>query len=189
MDVSLSVTGHHYELQKQGLIQAFEDPHLQQVILQQHQGVAIQLQQFGSHSEVILDWKILQTPADIRDWTQMIKHMPRTHPGMNTAVGEAIRSGIQQMQQVPCEPDQKVIDVSADGENNVGVPAHEMRDIAQQHHIQVNGLAILNEVEPELQLWFQDHVITQDGFVVAAEGMEDFGRAIRRKLTLEISQR
>jgi Ca-activated chloride channel homolog len=189
MDVSGSVTNRHYELQQQGLVSAFEDPQLQQIILSQPDGVVIQLQQFGTDSEVVVNWQHLRSPRDIQRFVRELAQMQRAEPGGSTGIGVAMRRAIEAFDHAPCTPEQRVIDVSADGESNVGVHPSVMRDLAQELAIQVNGLPIVSEQEPELADYFRSHVITPDGFVVVADGVSDFARAIRRKLTLEIAQR
>lgn len=189
MDVSGSVTNRHYELQQQGLIAAFEDPQLQQIILSQPAGVAITLQQFGTVSEVVINWRHLRNRSDIERFVIDLAQMERAEPGGSTGVGQAMRSAIEAFEAVPCEPEQRVIDVSADGESNVGVHPSAVRDLAQDRLITVNALPIVSMSELELASYFRDHVITSDGFVVVADGVGDFGRAIRRKLALEIAGR
>lgn len=189
MDVSGSVTNSHYELQQQGLVRAFQDAQLQQVILSQPDGVAIQLQQFGTDSEVIINWRHLRSHRDIQSFVRELAQMERAEPGGSTGIGVAMRRAIEAFDHAPCTPEQRVIDVSADGESNVGVHPGVMRDLAQELAIQVNGLPIVSMQEPELADYFRSHVITPDGFVVVAQGVTDFGRAIRRKLTLEIAAR
>lgn len=189
MDVSGSVTNTHYAMQQQGLVQAFQDPQLQQIILSQPDHIVVQLQQFGTTSEVVINWRMLRTQADINAFVQELAVMVRAEPGGHTGIGSAMRSAMDQLSQAPCQAEQQVIDVSADGVNNVGVPVHIMRDQAQELMITVNGLPIVNDQEPGLTEYFRAQVVTSDGFVVVANGFGDFGRAIRRKLTLEIATR
>jgi hypothetical protein len=187
MDVSGSVTNTHYELQREGLIAAFEDVRLQQVILSQPHGVAIQLQQFGTFAEVAIPWIHLRTRAHIQQFVQAISLMQRADPGGSTGISEALRSGIQAFDDTPCEAEQQVIDIHADGENNVGLPPETLRDLAQERLITINALAIVSVTDPDLDTYMRERVITPEGFVMVAAGMRDFGSAITRKLALEIA--
>jgi Ca-activated chloride channel family protein len=189
MDVSHSVTDTHYQLQQEGMVAAFADTQLQQVILSQPHGVMISVQQFSSFSEQVIHWHHLRNQSDIHVFVQALTRMQRTDLGGLTGIGRAMEQAMQELEQVPCVPEQLVIDVSADGPSNLGVLPSEMRDQAQQQGIQVNGLPIVSVQEHDLADYFRDNVVTPDGFVVVADGVSDFGRAIRRKLTLEIAQR
>ena len=53
----------------------------------------------------------------------------------------------------------------------------------------VNGLPILEGEEgPVLEQWYRDNVMGgPGGFVLPADGFDDFGRAIRQKFMIEIS--
>ena len=72
------------------------------------------------------------------------------------------------------------------------------RDRALAKDIVINGLPILNDrpnidgypLMPDLDLYYEDCVIGGYGaFIVVANGFEDFARAIRRKMVLEIAGR
>lgn len=189
MDVSQSVNHTNYELQREGLAQAFADPQLQQIILSQPDHMVVQVQQFASESEVIINWRMLRTRSDIQAFVQELAQMPRSTPGILTGIGIAMQSAVQAFDHAPCVPEQRVVDVSADGSHNMGVPPSQVRDQAQAHTITINGLPILLEADSDLPTYFREHVVTSDGFVVIAHGYQDFARAIRRKLTLEIATR
>jgi hypothetical protein len=85
----------------------------------------------------------------------------------------------------PCEPDEMVIDVSTDGEADP-IPVQEARDRAEESLIRINAIGI---GRPELlSLFLYQNVITSDGFYMTVESWQDFERAIRRKISLEIAQ-
>lgn len=189
MDVSQSVNHHNYQLQREGLAQAFEDPHLQQIILNQPGHITVQVQQFASESQVVINWRMLRTQADILAFSQELHRMERARTGIMTGIGTAMQSALVQLDHAPCASEQQVIDVSADGTNNVGVSPAQIRDQAQERGVMINALPIVFPQEPELADYFREHVVTSDGFVVVASGYSDFARAIRRKLTLEIAGR
>ena len=87
----------------------------------------------------------------------------------------------------------QVIDVSGDGRETTfryhSVPPSQARYAATAQGITVNGLAILGE-EPDLAAYYRSEVIGGFGaFVMVAETIDDFGRAIREKLLREIEYR
>ncbi|MEA2669334.1 MAG: hypothetical protein QOJ33_2268, partial [Chloroflexota bacterium] len=91
------------------------------------------------------------------------------------------------------------IDVSGDGTNNAGHDVQLDRDRAVAKGITINGLVILTDIKrtsnarhtnpPEgLERYYRDNVIGGRGsFVMVAEDISSFGRAIARKLTVEIA--
>ncbi len=89
----------------------------------------------------------------------------------------------------------QIIDISGDGPNNRGAYVVHARDRAVAAGITINGLPIVNDRPgpygyppmPDLDLYYEDCVIGGLGaFIVVADGYQDFARAIRRKLLIEI---
>ncbi len=189
MDVSASVNQENYQLQHEGLIQAFQSEQLQQTIISQPHGVAVSVIHWAIHAHVIVDWHHLRTRSDIHSFVRDLQAVDRNaHDlGVNTGIGTAIQAGMRQLARAPCEADHQILDVSGDGDNNVGPPPGPIRDIAQAQAVTINGLPIVTEHVPDVVNYYQEHVVTSDGFVLQANGFADFGRAIRRKIQLEIA--
>jgi hypothetical protein len=91
--------------------------------------------------------------------------------------------------------DREVIDVSGDGPNNCGAPIAPIRDEVIAQGATINGLAISpskraerdTDLGPTLEGYYNNCVIGGPGaFVISVGDRADFGRAIRRKLALEI---
>jgi len=88
-----------------------------------------------------------------------------------------------------------VVDVSGDGINNSGPPPEIVRDRLVADGVVINGLPIVNDrpnfgrmPQQDLEWYFREHVIGGDGaFLIVAEDFDQFGLAIRRKLTTEIA--
>jgi len=108
--------------------------------------------------------------------------------GMTTAMGDAIIKGVEYFDSTPCEPERKIIDVSGDGPSNTGVEIEVARKKAIDNLVTINGMPIITTGEPRLSDYYIDKVITPDGFVLSADGYEDFTRAIKRKLIFEIAK-
>ena len=89
----------------------------------------------------------------------------------------------------------QVLDISGDGTNNSGRPLEDARRDALGKGIVINGLAVLDNVpsplgsSPEpLDEYYKEKVIGGPGaFLVVAEGFEDFGQAVKRKIIREIA--
>jgi hypothetical protein len=88
----------------------------------------------------------------------------------------------------------RVIDVSGDGVNNSGRPAIPARDAAVARGITINGLVLsgvtMEQVAPwrSLEEYFTKNVIGGQGaFVIVAENIADFRRAVLTKLIREVA--
>lgn len=189
LDVSSSVNAERYALQKQGLVESFHDPSIQRLMLNQSPGgMAITVFEWATTPRQSINWHHIQTPEDLQNFVQDIENMDRSDKDGVTAIGNALEAGVNSFDQAPCQADRKIIDISGDGSNNSGPAPSIMRDQAQSRSITINGLPILNETEPDLEKHYRTHVVTMDGFVIVSNGFEDFTRALRRKLILEIAQ-
>ena len=187
VDVSGSVSQTNYELQKRGIAEAFKDPQIQKTIEAQPGGVALSLHEWTDSSDVVIPWVILKTKKDSEDLADKILDL-HFSSGMTTAMGEAIVKGVDYFESTPCEPERKVIDVSGDGPSNSGIEIEVARKRAVDNLVTINGMPILTPVEPMIIEYYTDKVITPDGFILSADGYEDFTRAIKRKLILEIAK-
>lgn len=189
MDVSGSVTTRHYDVQHQGLIAAFEDQNIQQTIISQPGGVAVTLIYWASESQTVVPWIWIQNSSDLNRLIQQLHQVQRRDLGPFTAIGRAIATGMQSLESAPCQAERRILDVSGDGQNNLGPNPEDLRQLAEQQMITINGLPILSTFEARLDDYFKESVITSDGFIIVANGPDDFSRAIRRKLALEIAVR
>lgn len=187
VDISSSVSEKNYELQKRGIAEAFKDPQIQKTIEAQPGGLALSLHEWTDTSNVSIPWVILKTKKDSEDLSNKILNLQYAI-GMTTSMGDAIIKGIEYFDSTPCEPERKVIDVSGDGPSNTGVEIEVARKKAIDNLVTINGMPIITTVEPGLSDYYIDKVITPDGFVLSADGYEDFTRAIKRKLIFEIAK-
>ncbi len=187
VDISSSVSEKNYELQKRGIAEAFKDPQIQKTIEAQPGGVALSLHEWTDTSNVSIPWVILKTKKDLEDLSNKILNL-KYAIGMTTAMGDAIIKGVEYFDSTPCEPERKIIDVSGDGPSNTGVEIEVARKKAIDNLVTINGMPIITTVEPRLSDYYIDKVITPDGFVLSADGYEDFTRAIKRKLIFEIAK-
>jgi hypothetical protein len=113
-----------------------------------------------------------------------------------TSISAAIDYSMALFAKSPFKSKRRVIDISGDGPNNDGDPVTGLRNRAVAAGIVINGLPIINDRPspwgmlpmPNLDLYYEDCVIGGNGaFLLVANSFQDFGRAIRRKLILEIA--
>ncbi len=108
-----------------------------------------------------------------------------------TSISGAIYFGADLFDKNAVEGYRRVIDVSGDGPNNIGLPVLGARNAALAKGIVINGLPIL--VRPSgtlarLDNYYADCVIGGPGsFMLPIRDPSEFSTAIRRKLILEVS--
>ncbi len=94
--------------------------------------------------------------------------------------------------QIPEPATRVIVDVSGDGTDNCNPDelASAVRDELAASGVTINGLPILEGDEfGKLKSWYRDNVIAGPGaFLMPANGFEDFGRAIRQKFVVEVSE-
>ena len=192
IDVSNSVDEHRYKLQIEGIAAALEDPSVIDAILNGPQGgILFSLVTWADRPKIALPWMRIASRADSLAVAQAIRGMPR-HDGEFTCLGQMLRYiSDKVVPQIPAKALRVIIDVSGDGRDNCNSeePIGHVRDELVASGVTINGLPILEGREAAtLAPWYRDNVMGGPGaFVLPADGFEDFGRAIRQKFVIEIS--
>ena len=190
IDVSGSIDSTEYELQKNGVATAFRDPAVIKAVWNQPFGrMAVAVVEWSDSAQVVIPWTVIEDEFTSHSLAAMLDDVVRTSRG-STAVGTAITMAVELFESCGCQPMRRVIDVSGDGVNNSGTPqAADARDRAVAAGIVVNGLPITGPgSDVGLYEYYDREVKGGDGaFIVEANGFEDFARAIRQKLVLEIA--
>lgn len=147
------------------------------------------------HYKVVVDWQLIDGPESIRTFVAKLASIP-IEGAHRTSLSEAIDRSVRHLAANDFEGTRRVVDISGDGANNYGRLVTQARDDAVKQGITINGLPILAESSvngaypsiPDLDLFFRDCVIGGPGsFYVVAHGYDDFARAVRKKLILEIA--
>ena len=190
VDNSLSVNQREYDLQISGIAEAFRDPDVINAILS-HDGVAVSIVQLSNHKqqEAGVAWSLLDSAAAISAFADQVAAAPRLEVSGGTGLGAAMVYAMRSIETNRFAGDRRVIDVSGDGQNNMGVAPVSIRDTAVAAGYTVNGLAILDE-EPWLDRYYAENVIGGPGaFLEVAADFDSFAEAMRRKLRREIGSR
>lgn len=184
VDVSGSIDDDEFALQRQGYVQAFtnlagqygggSDPSPFVTTLVYWSGASEQVQSLG--------WTLINDAVSALAFAADIGGTTRPYDGW-TAPGSAIAFG-QSLFANNYEGDRLVMDVSGDGEQNRGISTSGARDAAALAGITINGLAI---GDATLATWYQNNVVTNDGFLVTANDFGDFAQAVDRKITREVT--
>jgi hypothetical protein len=189
VDSSGSVDSKRFALQRNGYAAALTNPEVL---------ASIRSGRNGAIGLIYFEWSGPQLHDDLVGWTRIdgeasaasvatvLLSAPRTIFGGGTSISGAIDHSRALLQTSPFAAPRRVVDVSGDGRNNRGRSLEAARTEALTDGLIINGLPILG-VEYGLDRYYEDEVIGGPGsFIVAAEGFEDFGRAILRKLLRDL---
>jgi uncharacterized protein DUF1194 len=213
IDVSNSVDEQRYKLQMEGIAQALEDPGVIQAIVGGAKGgILFSLVTWADQTTVNLPWTHIASEADAKAAAKKVRTLPR-QSGEFTCMAKMMRNVSDKIvPQIPSKAVKVVLDISGDGRDNCNSqePIVHVRDELVKYGVTVNGLPILGGEGPEivtpgapstqsylpekqqadpLEEWFRESVKGGPGsFVLPANGYADFGRAIRQKFVLEVSQ-
>ncbi len=198
VDVSRSMDEEEAKLQREGYVAALCDPVVQDAIQGGVLG-AIALAYFEwsgtEHQSLLLPWTRIGSSAQAGAVADRLRRAPLAI-GTWTSISAALERARLLMAEAPFAAERLVVDVSGDGTNNSGPPVEEARDRAVAGGLVVNGLPVMKDppmrfpgAEPQpLDAYYRESVVGGAGsFVVAAEDFHAFGRAVRRKLILEIA--
>ena len=197
-DVSRSIDQEEALLQRQGIAAAFRNPAVIRAITSgflRKIGVAYIDYSSRAYNKIVIDWTIVHDRESAGAFASRLLAAPLTF-GRRTSISDAIELAREMIASNDLEGTRRVIDVSGDGPNNHGRLVDAVRDATIARRITINGLPIVNQRSafnsrfflPDLDKYYQGCVIGGPGaFLVVANSFEDFARAIRRKLILEIS--
>jgi hypothetical protein len=196
VDVSQSMDPDEQRLQRDGYVEAFQSEIVSDAISRGALGrIAVVYFEWSAANEqqVIVPWTVVRDGEDAAVIADRLAQEP-IHRMSSTSVSGAVDFGIKLLADGGFSAERLVIDVSGDGPNNHGRPLAQARDEALARGITINGLPImLNEPSgsadiPNLDLYFRDCVIGGPGaFMIPVRERDEFGRAIRAKLVLEVS--
>ena len=201
VDVSGSIDPEEAELQRRGYVAAFRDPQVIGTIRAGRRGrIAVTYFEWAGHgfNRVVIDWTLIEDEASAHAFADALEAKPIA-TGPRTSISGAIDFAAALFADNGFAGQRLAIDVSGDGANNWGRPVTLARDAAVVAGITINGLPIVNDRPPrsgggrkipDLDLYYRDCVIGgRSAFIIVANGVADFARAIRRKLILEIAHR
>jgi Ca-activated chloride channel homolog len=186
MDVSGSVDAREYRLQVDGLAAALRDREVQEALLKHRAAVSVVQWSGVPEQEVSIPWTRIEEPTAIAELAGQVEEMRRAFRLGNTGVGAAISFATARFEAVT-DCVLWVMDVSGDGDENVGFTVGTARREAMNRGIIINGLAIEGPgTGRSITNFYRNWVVTPGGFVETAENHHDFARAIRYKLLREL---
>lgn len=189
-DCSSSVDAADFRLQMAGIADALRNPMLAAAIASGlHGRIGLTLVQWSSRrrQSVTLPWRILADLDDLDRVAGEVEAGVRVWDPGGTGLAAAIDFSVGLLDTLPFAADRRVIDVSGDGEENDGGDVATARDRAVRGGITINGLPITYGSQ-RLLTYYTTMVTGGPGaFVIAADTIAAFRRAMTEKLLREVS--
>ncbi len=193
IDMSGSIDYQEADLQRRGIADALMNKEVIAAIQSGSLGrigisaVYFSSRQYGVMS-VPVNWMIINDAKSAETFVKTLVAAPRGS-ARGTSISDALELSWRMLERGPYHAVKQVIDVSGDGVNNAGRRVLEVRDEILAKGVTINALPIIDDQGPsDLDKYFEGCVIGGPAsFVIPANGFADFGRALRRKLILEIS--
>ena len=189
LDVSGSVDGREFHLQREGFARALASPQVVEAIASGVNGsIAVTVVQWSGFTEqmVKVDWVRVSNASDLSRLADEVRRMTRRYDDGATDIGGAIVFCQLLFASAPFSGMRRVIDIAGDGTNNVNYSPHFERDRVVEAGTKINALAIAATAST-LTGYYRDKVIGGAGaFVETAADYSAFEHAMRRKLVREI---
>lgn len=196
VDVSGSMDGIEQRFQRAGYLAAIPHPDVIRAIRSgPNRRIALTyIEWAGDEAQSItVPWQIISGEASAKAFADRLSRA-RVAYLRGTSIANILEFGSKYFDKSGVTGLKRVIDVSGDGPNNEGWPITKVRDEVLAKGIVINGLPIM--LEPVygmpfgLDQYYRDCVIGGPGsFVLPLLRSEDWAKAIRRKLVLEIAGR
>lgn len=198
VDVSRSMDLDEQALQRNGYVAAFRHKDVIEAIASGPNGrIAVSYVEWAgpSYQQKLVPWTLIDGEAAAHAFANRLAAAP-----ISRERGTSIANGLlfvgPTFKDNGMEGSRRVIDVSGDGPNNMGVPVLTARDPLVAEGITINGLPIMIKraggfasIE-NLDMYYEDCVIGGTGaFLVPVTDIRNLALAIRRKLVLEIATR
>jgi hypothetical protein len=193
VDVSRSMDPEEFSLQRAGYVAAIRHPDFVAAVEAGLNGrIAIAYFEWAGtvRMESLVEWTVIDGAASAESLASEIAARP--FGGFRgTSISGAVTFAQGLIDESGFRAYRRVIDISGDGPNNIGVPVETARDAAVAGGIVINGLPILirpSPSVPHLDRYYAECVIGGPGsFVLPIHAADQFATAIRRKLILEVS--
>lgn len=186
IDVSQSIDVGEYRIQTDGIADAVLDPVVADALLQGQVALSVVQWSGADNQDMTIPWTRITSARDLQYFSERARVMERQFVMSNTAVGDLIRFGLSQFDQVP-DCSRHVLDISGDGNDNAETSPEQARRSAELQNVEINALAI-EWLGSSITNFYERSVITQGGFVMTARGHEAYAETLRRKITREVSQ-
>jgi hypothetical protein len=197
VDVSGSMDYEEQQVQRAGYMDAITHPEVLAAIRTGPYGrIAVTYVEWGGsgYQQTTIPWRTVEGDDSAREFAAALAEAPMARI-RGTSISGALRYAGGLFEANGYEGFRRIIDISGDGPNNMGVPVVPIRDEILKQGIVINGLPVM--LRPSggylgignLDVYYEDCVIGGPGsFVVSVNDPAQFAETIRRKLVLEIAE-
>lgn len=195
VDVSRSMSRAELELQRRGYAEALGSSEVYAAVQSGLlQNVALTYVEWAGSQQIVVDWRIVTTREDLAQFARQLT--AKQDPALRrTSISGALGFAAELIETNAYAGLRRVIDISGDGPNNLGMPVTLARDDVLARGITINGLPLMTDDGaysqfnlPDLDIYYQTCVIGGPGaFVIPVTDWPDFADAVKRKLVLEIA--
>ena len=195
VDVSRSMSEAELELQRRGYAEALSSDEVFKAVQSGLlQNVALTYVEWAGSQQIVVDWRIIQTKADLNDFARQLT--VKFDPALRrTSISNALAFATDHFDTNQVRGLRRVIDISGDGPNNQGRAVLLARSEVLGRGIIINGLPLMTQDAlslrwgiPDLDVYYAECVIGGPGsFMIPVLRWEEFEPAIKRKLILEIA--
>jgi hypothetical protein len=193
VDISTSMDEDEFVLQRAGYVEALRHPEFIRAVRTGARGrIAIAYVEWAGtvRDDGVVGWQVIDGPESADAFAASLARRPFRH-FRGTSISGAIAVSANLLATLGMSAERRVIDISGDGPNNIGLPVTSARDAAAAEGIVINGLPLLIRPSPtfrDLAGYYEQCVITGPGaFMLPVRSAGEFASAIRRKLILEVS--
>lgn len=197
VDISGSMDPGERQLQRDGYVRAFRHPDVIAALASGYYGrIAVAYVEWAgpASQSLVVPWQAIDGAATANDLADRLAaaQSPRIR---GTSISGALAFTSLLFDGNGFDGARRVIDVSGDGPNNMGLPVVPVRDTVVAQGVTINGLPLTLRptgswgiAGPLLDIYYEDCVIGGPGaFFVSVQAPEQLADAIRRKLVLEIA--
>jgi hypothetical protein len=198
VDISRSMDPDEQQLQRDGYVAALNHPDIIAAIGggARHKIALSYVEWAGPEMQnTVVDWRVIDGADSAKAFAAALAKAP-IQGFRGTAIADGLVFASTRFDGNGYDAPRRVIDISGDGPNNMGMPIELARQAVIRKGITINGLPIMIK-QPggfaaiaDLDVYYQDCVIGGSGaFLLVVTSADQFAEAIRRKLVLEIADR
>lgn len=203
VDVSGSIDGYAERLELEGLAEALEHPAFIHAIEQGRvKSIGFAVFTWSSQNDFVLiePWQRIATSEQARAVAARLRDLRRSarlrhhsfqgkrpwRTSLGTDVSAALEMGARLLRDAPFGSDRQLLNIFANGVDNVGEPPDAARDTAVAAGITVNGMILRDQ--PAVADYFRARVQGGPGaFVMTVEHTDDLVDAVLAKFMLELA--
>ncbi len=180
MDASASIDLAEHRMIREGTAKALRHPAVVSAFASGR--VALRVIEYADRPAELVPWTMIGGAVDLDIIASTLTEAPRAGGG-NTGMGTAMLNARQSFDALPCG--QNVLDILADGESNTGTKPETARADFREGTDQVNVLFVGENADYRARM--DDVIFGAGSFVMPVAGFEQIGKAMMRKLLLEVS--